>query len=458
MSYSVDTIRTIIVRFIVLILNIAGGIINARTLGPEGLGIFSLLVLVQAVSFRFGNLGFGSGISFFMARRKAPFIELIRFSWISSLSISCFCTVLLILFWKCKYLPWHDIPPLFFYLCLFLIPLTFIRNFTGRLLMGRLMVRIVNFSELANRICYFMLLVLLVMVFHLGLMGTLIAFLLSEVIANLYLVYGLRKTKSDGEMWVTSKSMEWLNLSKNMWKYARWNYLVLLLSFLLESLPTFILKYFFGNTVVGLFAVSSTIVQRTFVVTNSFAEVLFPYTAASDDKTSVRRTNMLCRSFTLWTIMVALILGIFSRQIIVLIFGCNFQASTAPFLALLPTLITYPLFNFLNTHISARGKSRESFLIMLPGLATGIISALLFIPPYAATGAGIAVSSTYSVLFVISLGWYSAHTGSRVRDLLVFGRSDWVYVKNLFGPRIRQTLSRRENAENGTSATVKGRI
>ena len=39
MSYTTDTIRTIGVRIVVLVLNVAGGVINARTLGPEGLGI-----------------------------------------------------------------------------------------------------------------------------------------------------------------------------------------------------------------------------------------------------------------------------------------------------------------------------------------------------------------------------------------------------------------------------------
>ena len=442
MSYTTDTLRTITIRVLVLILSIVGGIINARTLGPEGIGIFSLLLLAGSTSFRFGNLGIGSSLSFFMARRKAPFNELIRFSWLTSLSLSFICIVLLILLWRNTYLPWHDIPPRFFYLSLLLIPLTFVRNFMGRLLMGRLIIRVVNYSELAERISYISLLVLFVMVCGLDLMGTLIAFMISSVIANLYILYGLLKTKGDREPLATSKALNRLALLGNMWKYARWNYLVMLLTFLLQSLPTFFLKYFFANSMVGLFAVSSTISSKTFVVTDSFSEVLFPYSAASDDKSGVRRTNMLCRFFFLWTIIVTLILGIFSRQIIVLIFGSHFQSSTGPFLALLPTLITIPLFKFLNTHIAAVGNSRASFLVMLPGLATGIISSLLFVPPYAAVGAGIAVSTTYFVLFVISLGWYMSLTRSKVSEVLVFGKKDWIYISGFVGLLFRNASKR----------------
>ncbi|MHC4772879.1 MAG: hypothetical protein ACYS8S_04745, partial [Planctomycetota bacterium] len=49
-------------------LEVLGGVINARWLGPEGVGVYVLLGLIPTITFRFGNLGFGSAFSFFLAK------------------------------------------------------------------------------------------------------------------------------------------------------------------------------------------------------------------------------------------------------------------------------------------------------------------------------------------------------------------------------------------------------
>ncbi|MBN1226182.1 MAG: oligosaccharide flippase family protein, partial [Deltaproteobacteria bacterium] len=150
MSYTTDTFRTITIRMLVLILNVVGGVINARTLGPEGLGIFSLLTLVQSLSFRFGNLGIGIGLSFYTAKKRASSHELIHFSWLSSLILSLLCAVFIAIFWRNRFLPWHDITPGYFYISLTFIPIYFLRNFTSQLMMGNLKIKVINISEMVE--------------------------------------------------------------------------------------------------------------------------------------------------------------------------------------------------------------------------------------------------------------------------------------------------------------------
>jgi hypothetical protein len=55
MSFAKSSIHTFGTRFVLMALTMAAGIINARWLGPEGVGVLVLLALVKQTAFRFGT-------------------------------------------------------------------------------------------------------------------------------------------------------------------------------------------------------------------------------------------------------------------------------------------------------------------------------------------------------------------------------------------------------------------
>lgn len=70
MSFAKFTIQTSMVRVLSIIIGLVAGIINARWLGVEGVGILVLLSLIPNFSFYYGNLGFGSSMAYFLAKKK----------------------------------------------------------------------------------------------------------------------------------------------------------------------------------------------------------------------------------------------------------------------------------------------------------------------------------------------------------------------------------------------------
>ena len=100
MSFARDSLRTFIVRFSLIFVNMIGGIINARWLGPEGIGILALFFLIQSFAFRFGNLGFGSGFAFFIAKGKTSSKDVLKIAFF----ISCFMSLIssLYCYWSGK--------------------------------------------------------------------------------------------------------------------------------------------------------------------------------------------------------------------------------------------------------------------------------------------------------------------------------------------------------------------
>jgi len=63
LSFARASVETTAVRMILVVVTFAVGIITARWLGVEGVGILTLALLMRVLAFRFGNLGLGSAFA-----------------------------------------------------------------------------------------------------------------------------------------------------------------------------------------------------------------------------------------------------------------------------------------------------------------------------------------------------------------------------------------------------------
>ncbi|WAC09136.1 MAG: polysaccharide biosynthesis C-terminal domain-containing protein [Thermodesulfobacteriota bacterium] len=385
--------------------------------------------MVSQFSFRFTNLGFGSSLSFFMAQKKTHFSELRKALWILSLTLSLITCLILLFVWKTPLSPWRDFSIGFFLMGLLGVPLYFLQNFLRRFLSGQLRINIANYSEAIFDFSYIPLLIVFVVIFKLGVLGSFLAFLLAQAATCIYLIFHFKSSKIP--VTLEAKPAGFFHLCSDMFKYGFWNYWVLLFTTIIQDAPGVLLKYFISNTAVGLYAVSSSAMGRLFMTTNSFAEVLFPHTAASDNNTGIQRTNLLCRAFASVLIIAAIVLGVLIKFIIIFLYGPKFVRSVYVFYALLPSILAYPLFKFLNSHIAATGKSKLSLFSILPGIIFIVGASIFFIPRYGEIGAGLSISGSYMAMFIMNLFLYSKLTGSHFSDILFFRRNDWKAIKQV---------------------------
>jgi O-antigen/teichoic acid export membrane protein len=61
---------------VVFILGFGMSILNARLLGPEGVGVFALLTLLKTLSIRITDFGFGRAFRFFSANGEIDYYTL----------------------------------------------------------------------------------------------------------------------------------------------------------------------------------------------------------------------------------------------------------------------------------------------------------------------------------------------------------------------------------------------
>ncbi|MCK4776519.1 MAG: oligosaccharide flippase family protein, partial [Candidatus Krumholzibacteria bacterium] len=231
-----------------------------------------------------------------------------------------------------------------------------------------------------------------------------------------------------------------VNPAIRMWRYGRWNYLLMISNFFAEELPMILLKVFSSNnSQVGWFSRARAVSSYPRLATLPISQVLFPFTAASTPEDATRRTQILCRNwFSIMVVAVGL-LAVFVKPIIVLLFGEEFLPSASIFYALAPGVVFYPLLHFTEVHVAAAGKPKlvagASFLTFL----VAALSCWWLIPGHAAVGAGLSVSITYATGTLLRLTVFKKITGSSISDILVPRSSDWSYFRDIWNKLFSNT-------------------
>lgn len=422
-SFSASSLQTLMVRFAVLGGTLVGSIITTRWLGPKALGVYYLVALVPQMGFRFGNLGFGTAISYFAARDKATGRELHRLSWGLGFLLAGASVLTLVAVRGLEFSPWRDVDPALFYLFLVAVPLEFWILFSQRLLHGKLRITEANVSALLLQYGDVALLVLLVVVFDLGLPGALSAMIGAMLAANLWLLGRTRPIARQAPQAEHGTP----GLIGEMWRYGRWTYLVLLANFVCVQLPLLVMARLCSTEAIAFYSVAAALVQKSELITVPFGNMILPFTAAAEAGEAARRTNVLCRVFASGMLILAGLMAAAVTVFIPLLFGREYAPAVIVFWAAAPGILFWPLDLFLGLHVVASGKPRSVFLADLGALAVATVACAVLIPRYGAVGAGLCYGCITASRFLFRLISYRRLTGARLGEILVARRSDWVH-------------------------------
>ncbi len=435
-----SSLQTLAVRVVVILLGLGAGVMNARWLGPRGVGILALLLLVKYITFRFGNLGFGSAIAFYTARKAFSTARIARVVFSTGAIASVFGGLAVLLVWQRGFSPWQDITPHLFYLGLAAIPFTFFNNFLGRLLSGQLRITEMNAADLITAAANAVFVAVLVVALETGVAGAIISALISDVVTLLYLASRLRKRDATAES--TPAMRDRNELVGQLWRYGRWNYLLMITNFLSEELPLILLKSFSENNAqVGLFSKARGLGRYFRVVTLPVSQVLFPFTAASNAEEATRRTQVLCRNSLPIMVLVTGLLAACVKKVILILYGGEFLPAAAIFYALAPGVVLYPILQFSEVHVAASGHPRPVFFASFCTFLAAVVSCWWLIPRYDAIGAGLSVSVTCAVGALLRLLVFSRITGTSVSTMLIPRKGDWMYYQRIW-KTVASTVSR----------------
>ncbi len=410
---------------------LVAGIINARWLGPEGVGIIALVLLVKEFTFRFGNLGFGSAFAFHIAGKKVSPRQIMKLLWTIGALMSIVSAIAILAIWHRSFSPWNDMRPVFFYLSLPLIPLFFFNNYMERTLSGELRITEMNIANLITGAANVFFIVILVILMEMGAAGAILSLVLSGLLGFFYLVLQCSKFPAEAGQAEQAESSAG-RLTLNLWRYGRWNYLIMFANFFIEELPLIILKKFSTyNAPVGLFARARGLGRQSRLVAYPVSSVLFPYTAASQKAEATNRTNVLCRNSLFLMLLGVGLVVLFVKPLIVFLYGEEFMPAAKIFYAIAPGMALWPLGHFLTVHVAASGKPKAVFFANAVTAVAAAAICYFLIPRYGALGAGLSTSAIYLIRFVLQLTVYARVTGSGFSKVILPCRADWKYYKHI---------------------------
>jgi O-antigen/teichoic acid export membrane protein len=380
-----------------LVANLVSGIVSARALGPNGRGItVGLSAITQLLGFFFA-MGAAQSLSYFIAQRS------------------------------------EDGPRLFTSWLLILLPLSVLAVVIGELLLGALFsahnneaisagrwflvtVILVIALELnsglllgAHDFVYFnalrfaqpaMMAVSFVVLWRLGKLTVTSALIAPTVATGIVLAVGIRRSVK--RVGVGAPDLR-LGL-KTLW-YGIRGHGLLIAANVNARLDVAILPAYVGASSVGIYSVATNVSLIIYQLSNTFSALLLA-AVARDPKRA--RQKVLGSLFATVGIAgaLAVVLGLFARPVLSLVYGARFGDAATTLRLLLPGAVLFAGSSILSAGVYASGRPLTTSLAQLTGMAVTVVGLAIFLHLGGITAAAIVSTAAYTTVFVTSLVAY----------------------------------------------------
>jgi O-antigen/teichoic acid export membrane protein len=213
-----------------------------------------------------------------------------------------------------------------------------------------------------------------------------------------------------------------------------------LLQSLNQRLDVFLVGFFAGTAAVGHYAVAFNLAEMTWWVPMAVGTALFPRASTLDAKSNADLSALVLRRALPLTVGATLTMALIGQPLIALLYGTSFEESATPFLVLLPSGIFYTIHRILNASLAAQGKPEASLYGGLVSVPIMIGANLALIPSLGATGAALASDIAYGANAFFMLLYFARVSGIRLNKALLMDRHDLVEILAAVG-RMRARLT-----------------
>jgi O-antigen/teichoic acid export membrane protein len=418
-----NILTTLSARVIVMGLALVSSMVLARGLGPEGRGLFALVLLLPELAKTFALLGFEQANAVYAGlepggRRALAWQSVVTAAVVGSLiALGSVCYVAL-------GAPGFETllrGPIWLYvLPLALVPGRLLAEYWSAVLRGMNRIFLLNLVEVGARVGSLVLMLVCVVVLGAGVAGAVWADAIMAVGLVLVLAALLAHTGALGRP----------SFDRPLWKrtagFALPAHFANVMSYLNYRIDQFVIALLLPPEQLAFYVIAVEIAERLWIIPGAISTALLPHLTNSP-KRDPALAAAIARHAILWTAAGCLVVCALAGVAVELVYSSDFAETTAPLRWLLPGIFTLTVGKVLVAELLARKKIRFTLWLSLIAAAVNVAANFLLIPRLGLTGAALASSVSYSLVSLVVAWYYVRETGvpwsalvPRRSDLLVY--------------------------------------
>ncbi len=388
-----NVVETYGARLLVLAVTFATAVVIARELGPTGRGFYAVAATVSAIGLQFSNFGLHLSNTYHVAKDRVLLPALIG-NTLAVVSATCVFMALGgigFAFWP-KLSPVHGTLLL---LALASVPVGLAYLLTQGLLLGVNEVRAFNRIECSGKLLALVLICIPALV-HRGTVELFFGMTLSSVMLSfLWALLRLRRVSTDPPELSLAVFRRSISTGLNA-------YMILFFGFLVLRIDLLMVKYMLGATEAGFYSISQVLAENTMVFPVVVGSLLFPKLSAIEEKEEkLRLANKVVLVTAALMLPTVLIAALAAAPIISIAFGRSFLPAVTPFAWLMPGTYFLGIETVMVQLLNSEGFASIIVVAWIADTIINVVLNLWAIPRYGITGASVASSVCYFMMFLI---------------------------------------------------------
>jgi O-antigen/teichoic acid export membrane protein len=407
-----------------LLLQFLFTVLISKLTGPEGLGIFTL-VLVNATVFNvFTSLGLSSGIVYQAANNEVSTNTLLKTAWFSS-GLQFICIVIVeglfyslfatFIIWS-NHSIWYGIMGTLLFFTISITEKYFaIYNGYEQLKTYNLILTAINIVIVAICGCCFLR----------NYSITIDQILFLFIALNVFQVILLHSCLKQRHLEMTSSSNIW---KRELFQYSMIAFFSNCLYFVALRIDYWMITVFSNKTQLGFYALSVRLAQLLWIFPTLLASLLLPQVRKSTFQN--QQLERLIRLVFTGNLLLAGFMGVIGYLLIPYFFGESFSESIIPFCLLLPGIVFLSLQILLSAYFSGKGLIKTNLITSTFLLILITVLDLLLIPTLGIIGASMASSLAYVISGLFAFYLYCIIERYPFYNVLI-QKGDWYWMKEL---------------------------
>jgi O-antigen/teichoic acid export membrane protein len=179
---------------------------------------------------------------------------------------------------------------------------------------------------------------------------------------------------------------------------------------------------------VGLYSVATNISLIVYQLSNTFAGLVIPAAASDTERSRVKVIGSLWGSMAVAAV-IAILLALFARPLLGLVYGDRFRDAAEPLLLLLPGAVLFAGSAILGAGVYAAGRPFTATVAQVIGMVVTVAGLVVFLSTGGITAAALVSTGSYATVFLAMLIAYQRVTNTPWRAFLPSPRQ----VRAVFG-------------------------